>query len=268
MANKTLRNLDIYVPEFDYQLLCKIDNMTPEQKEQLPTELAFKIFKLGTASVEKLTFTEKMYILSVCFKQDIIIVTQDSETGIGPKDFRDAVSAQRGKIKNGELLKNMQIPTLFVQGDKELMRALLYMNHIQCSEIFNIIRSANPRNKSKRELKFEGYQRALTNLIRMLTHYEGTKKNVIVNFNLSVPKLYALMYFFDGEKRGKDFYTVAFKHAYTSNRSDLGGALAELYQSGHLSRRGNRNTMRYAITSKGIELLTRILNKLIYNYNL
>lgn len=266
MPSKTLRNLDVYVPHFDLILLELLNNMTAEQQELVPAELKFKIFKKKEASVEKMNVIEKMYLLSVCFKRAIVFSTFDPEKGISAKEFKSAIDAQRGNLNNSELLEQMKIPGLFVHSDKELMRSWQYMNHIQCSDIYELVKGAHPREMTKRETKYKLYQRNLSGVLRTFCNYESHKKDVIINFGISVPKLYALLYFYDGEKKGSDFYTIAFKHAYTSNRGDLGGALAELFQTGYLTRRGARKNMRYSITSKGIELLTRVMNKLIYNY--
>ncbi len=266
MSENTLRNLDIYVPNFDHTLVQKLENMQPEERELIPNQLKFKIFKNGKASVEKMNFTEKMYLLSVCFKETIIIATMAEDGGLGVNEFKKVFDAQKGKIKNSELLEDDNIKTLFVQSDKELMRAWQYLNHVKCSEIFNLVKGSHPNNISKKEAKFNAYNRNLANLMRLFTHYESNKKNVIINFKLSVPKLYALLYFFEGEKFGKDFYNYAFRHSYTSNKGDLSAALTDLFRDGYLTRRGNRQQLKYSITSKGIELVTRVMNKLIYNY--
>lgn len=266
MPLKTLRNLDIYAPNFDYMLLQKINNMTPDQRELIPPELKFKIFKKKEASVDNMNFTEKMYLLSVCFKQTVIIATMDEDANISAKEFKNVIEAQKGNLKNVDILEAMHVKGLFVQSDKELMRAWQYMNHLQGTDIYDLIKGAHPREASKRELKFKNYQRNIAGVVRAFANYESKKKDVLINFQISVPKLYALLYFYDGEKKGSDFYNIAFKHAYTSNRGDLSSALAELYQNGYLDRRGARKNMRYSITSRGIEFLIRILNKLIYNY--
>lgn len=266
MGLKTLRNLDIYVPNFDFHINELLKTITPSQMEMIPPELKIKMFKKNNAVIDKLNFTEKLYLLSVCFKQTVIIATQASEGGIDAKSFNSAINAQKGKIKNSQLLADMKIPGIFVQGDRELMRALNYMNQAQCSEIYDLVREANPKNISKREEKHRQFQRAQSNIFRMLAHYEGQKKDVLMNYGLNAPKLYALLYLFSGEKFGKDFYNVDFKHAFTSNRADLAGALLDLHSSGHLNRRGRRNELKYSITAKGIELATKLINKLIYNY--
>jgi hypothetical protein len=265
MAARNIRNLDLYVPNFDHHLLRLLETMSPQQKELVPSELIFKMFKNGLAVVDKLNFIEKMYLLSVCFKQTIFVGTM-AENGLSAKDFKNAIEAQKGNIRNSDLLDDMKLPVAFIQGDKELIRAMSYMNHTQCSDIYNLVRGAHPKNISKRESKFREFQQAQGNLMKMIAHYEGNKKDVLIHHNLSVPKLYALLYFFDGEKFGKDFYNVAFRHAYTSNRADLSTALKELNNEGYLNRRGGRMVLKYAITAKGLDLATKVMNKLIFNY--
>lgn len=266
MSGRTIRNLDIYTPNFDYVLLEKIESLTPDQIELIPSELKFKIFKKKKASVERMNFTEKLYLLSVCFKQQVIIATCDEDTGIGIKDFKKTLDAQKGKVKNGELLNDYLVPSLFVQSDKELMKAWQYMNHVQCTDIFNLVKSAHPREESKREAKYNAYQKAFSGMVRVMVQWEATKKDTMIQFKINVPKLYALLFFYSGEKKGPEFYAITFRHAYTSNRGDLSSAIKELCFEGCLGRRGANKNASYFITSKGIELLTRVMNKLIYNY--
>lgn len=268
MRGGNIRSLDIYVPNFDDHIYGLLHKITPEQSELIPSELKFKIFKNGEYVIDKLNFTEKMYLLSVCFKQKVIIATEAEEGGVSAKEFKTAIQAQTGKggVKNSQLLEEMNVHSLFVQGDKELMRALQYMAHTKCTDIYNLVQGAHPKKLTKRETKYKEYYRSLNNMMRMFAHYEGHKKDVLIDFKLSVPKLYALFYFFDGEKYGKDFYGIAFRHAYTSNRSDLSGGLLELHNDGYLSRRGSRQKLAYTLTAKGIELATKVMNKLIFNY--
>jgi hypothetical protein len=263
---KTLYNTDIYNENFDHYLQIKLENISPQQKELLPDSLNYKIFKYGKTVVSDLSFTEKIYILSVCFRQSVAIVIQDEEAGIGPSEFQMASKAQSAKATNGELLDQLDRQSAFVLADKDLIRSLLYMNHVQCTDIYNLIKIANPRDKTKRELQNTEYKKAYNSIVKMLVHYEGNKKKFIGQFNISVPKLFALLYCFDGEKSSRDFYEKAFKYSYTSNRADLGRALTELYEGGYLDKRGSRRYMRYSITARGMVFLQTILEKLIFSY--
>lgn len=265
MLDDDLRKVDLYTPNFDIHIKKLLSNPTPEQMEGMPTRLSFKISKAKEDWLDKLNFEEKMWMLSVLCKHDVIIITQ-GEDGIGPKDFKAAIQAQKGTIKNVELLENGQVPALFIQGDPELMKALRYMNYVYCNDLFAMLNEIHPSKRSKRGEKFNKFQRSYGELLRMINNYEAKKKGVLRSFGMSATDLYALLYCSDGEKSGKEFYTTVYRQAFNSSRGNLGVSIAKMYHEGNLNRRGKRQHYKYSITSKGMTLLQKVLDKLLFNF--
>lgn len=264
-TKKVLGNLDIYCPNFDHHLQLKLEHITPEQVAALDDTVQYKIFQYKEKVIGYLKWTEKLHINSIAFGCPVVICSFDEEKGISPILFNETVKAQLGHIKNSKLLDDLIGNTVFIQGDRQVMESLLYMNYVETSDIYNLIRMNDPREKSKRELELNTKQNALKSVVDSFLKYERNKKKVLMQFKLNQPKLYGLLFFYEGQKLCKDFYDRAFKYSYISSRPQLSRALAEMYRAGLLSKRGTTRELKYSITSKGIDLLIKVLNKLLYD---
>lgn len=257
--------MDIYCPNFDHFLQVKLESITDAQLEKLIFSVQHKIKRFKDSGVSKMSLPEKMHILSIAFNRPVFIVVGSEEDGISPELFKEAIKARHGKVKNSKLLGDLVEDFTFVLGDKQVSESLLYMNHIQTTDIYNLIRMNNPREKSSRYIKFEKKHEMLKGVVDYFMKYESRKKTVLEQFNLTVGKLYGLLFLYDGEKPCKDFYDKQFKYAYGKDRSELSRALAEMNRDGYLSRRGETKNLKYSMTSKGIDLLIKVLNKLLYD---
>lgn len=257
--------MDIYCPNFDHFLELKLENISENQIGLLEPLLQTKIRRYGSRAIGYMNLTEKVHLLSIGFGSHVIIAVEDPEKGIDSKVFKDVVKAETGKIKNSQLLEKLQTNAVFIQTDKQVMESLVYMGHVQTTEIYNLIKLNDPREKSAKELKFKPKQEVQEKLVTKLIQYESLKRRVLEQFNLNQPKFYGLLYFYKGERLCKDFYDRQFQHAYSKSRADLSKGLAELYRTGHLSKRGTTRGLTYSITSKGIDLLIKVLNKLLYD---
>lgn len=259
--------LDFFNENFEEYFMKKVNSMSPNQLAILPTELKNKLFNGNIVrSSYKLKFSEKAYILSTVFNQDIILMVKDENEGIGPTEFGAAVAAQKGKIKNGQLLNNMPDKNMFILGNKELMDPIIYLNHVFCSHIYNLVSLPVIREKSlaerqhiKRALEYKG-------IIEVFTHYESQKKLISREFKLDMPSWYALLYFGTREKPGRAFYQDQFKFAYSSSRMNLYNALKRLVDNGYMMVRGKRNELKYSLTAKGLDTLNQIIDRVILNY--
>lgn len=262
---KSLHSEDIYDPNFDHYLELKIESIRPDQIALLANSVQHKIVKHGSRSVGYMSLTEKMHILSIAFNAPVFIVVGDYLNGIPTDTINSAEKAQRGKIKNYELLKRLEDNSFFVLGDKQVASSLAYINHAQTSDIYNLIKINNPREKSNKQLRFEKKKEAMNFLVETLIKYESRKRIALEQLSLNVPKFYGLLFFYQGERLCKDFYDKKFKHAYSKSRQDLSKAQAELYRDGYLEKRGVTRELKYSITSKGIDLLMKVLSKMLYD---
>lgn len=262
---KSMHQEDIYCPNFDHWLEIRLENITGEQIGLLDSTIQHKIIKHKSKSVGFMSLAEKLHVLSIAFNSRVLIVVEDEINGVSVDGFNDAIKAQGGKIKNSQLLDKLQLNAKFVLGDKQVAKSLAYMNYVQTSEIYNLIKMNNPREKSGRELRYDKKKAALNDLVEVLINFESRKRRVLEQYSLNVPKFYGLLFFYQGEKLCKEFYDKKFKHAYSKSRQDLSKAQAELCRLGYLEKRGVTRELKYLITSKGIDLLMKILSKMLYD---
>lgn len=268
MQKKPIKQIDLYNEQFNYYFTERLNNITPKELALLPKDLAFKIYKGGVeGSAERLSFQEMMWILSVVFTKNITIMVEDRENGVNMVDFGKANRASRGKIVNGELLEDMRIKASFVIADRELMAASLYMNHVSTSNIYSLIKTVIPNVNHSKNQKFVQARRDMNLILTMLTNYEATKRRIAMDYGLTMPMWYALLYFSTGEKLGASFYSNdAFKYAYSSNRLTMHKDMKYMEDHGYLLRRGEKLKYRYTLTSAGLNLLSRIMDNIVLKF--
>lgn len=267
MGAVEVNKFDIFNENFEEYFMAKVKNMSSQQMNQLPSELKNKLFQGGVVrSSYKLRFAEKAYILSTVFDSQMITMFSDNMEGLGPDQWAAAIAAQKGKIKNGELVNNIPINNMFIVGNKELMSPIVYLNHIFCSDIYQLFSIPSVREKSVAEKQHIKRAKEYRGIIDLFTHYESSKKLIAHEFKLDMPSWYALLYFGNKERLGRPFYVSDFKYAYSSNKSNLYNALKKLVDTGYMSQRGKRNELKYTLTAKGLDTLNQIIDRVILNY--
>jgi predicted transcriptional regulator len=265
-AAKSIRNADIYNENFNHYFTEKLNGLTPEQKDKLPNELLYKIFKRGNeASAEALNFNEKTWILSVVFERNVTILIDDDE-GLDTKDFVTAIKAQRGKKTNGELLEDLRVHSAFALGNKELMTSMMYIAHVSCSSVYQLVKQNVPNADHARNKKFMEAKTAFNKTLGMLKHYEANTRRITMNYGLTMPEWYALINFAIAEGYAKDFYNRDFKYSYNSNTRNLHKGLKSIALKGYISAKKVGIKDRYTITAKGMELLGRIFSNILLNF--
>lgn len=262
---KSINSEEVYSPNFDHYVELKIENINDDQLGLLEDSVQHKILRYKSKSVGYMSLAEKMHVLSIGFSTAVYIVVSDHLNGIDANVFEASAKAQKGKIKNYELLKKLEDNSIFVLGDKQVATSLMYMNHAQASDIYNLLKINNPREKTNKELRFDKKKEAVNGMIDLLIKYESRKRRALEQLGLNVPKFYGLLFFYQGEKLCKDFYDKKFKYAYSKSRTELSRGQAELYRDGYLEKRGVTRELKYSITSKGIDLLMKVLSKMLYD---
>lgn len=262
---KKISAADLYNENFNYYFTMKLNAITADQRALLPQELSYKIFKRGTeASAGLLNMNEKMWILSLVFKQNITIIVDDPADGLDVKEGMASLKAQRGKMGNGKLLEYLQIKSAFVLGDKELMSSVLYMAHVCCSSIYQLAKKHIPNNiDHARNRKFMNDRKAFLTTLDFLKNYEATKRRISSDYGLTMPEWYALIYFATKEGFASDFYDKDFKYSYNSNRRNLHVGMKRIADLGYLQKRHINRKDKYTITAKGVDILGRIFNNIL-----
>jgi hypothetical protein len=262
-----IRSADIYNENFNVYFVEKLNNMSPVQRNKLPLGLAFKIFQQGTkASSARLNFNERMWILAVVFGHKITL-SIDDDGGIDGKDLKAARKAQKGQMLNGELLEQMKLKSAFVLSDRDLMRSLMYMNHVCSTPIYTLIRNEIVANTSNIvDQRFKASRDKLQSVLKLLQNYEANKRRMFLDFKLSTCEWLALLYFSTGERPASPFYDGDMLYSYNSSRANLHGAMKRLEVEGFLDRRGMNGSFKCSLSSKGINLLNDILDKIVMKF--
>jgi hypothetical protein len=266
-AAKSLKNAQLYNENFEHFFTEKLLTLTPEQRLSLPKELSFKLFKYGNeGSAEKLTFNEKFYMLQTVFQCDFVITVMDAENGLSIADYTDALKAQKGKMLNGELLSKLRLKSGFALGGKELMQSITYISHVCCTSIYQLVKKHVPAANHKKNQDFVTEKLAFNKTLEFLRNYEGNKKLIAMNYGLSTPEWYALVYFSTNEAFAVDFYNRDYIYSYNSNKANLFKGVQRMHQQGYLIKRKAGNKDKYTISAKGMDLLNRIFNNILLKF--
>lgn len=264
---KTLKSAELYNENLNHFFTEKLNSMTPEQRLALPYELDYKIFRNGLAgSAEKLTFNEKFWMLQCVFGCDLVITVLDLENGLSIADYGAALKAQKGKLQNGELLNRFQTKTLFVLGGKELMSSLLYLTHVYCTSIYQLVKKHVPNADHKKNKAFVKEREAYNKTFEFIINYEANKKRITMDYGFNMPEWYCLLYFASNEGWAQNFYNRDLKYAYNSNNRDMHAALQKMYKNGYLTRRKFGIKDKYTLSAKGMEMINRIFANILLKF--
>lgn len=264
---QNINRFDIYNENFEGVFNDMLINITQPQLSVLPNDMKFKILKNKKHPASSFNFIEKVYILSTAFDKNITISIEDINDGVSKVEFRNAVLAQKGKLKNSELLKYPKTMASFILADKDLFSSMMYLNHVYTTEIYQLVRKINVAQRSKRDKLYNQGIETVKSLVKLFMNYELNKKMLIGEFGFDMAQFYAILYFSTGERLGVDFYNKDFKFSYSANKRDMSTALLVLYNNGYLFRRGEKR-YTYSLTAKGLDVLNKIVERIIGFYKL
>lgn len=239
------------------------ENMSAEQKAQLPQELQHKLFiKRGVynmKSTKRIGFLGKIFILFAAMKKRVFVIIED-DNGMDIQTFRKYKSNARG---NNEYTMTeagkMIMHCAFVLGSPELMNSIGHLNGISSSPAYNYLIGA--KNHLTRVGQFSA-ERDYIN--RFLNCYESNKKRWIKEFGVSMSDFLILTYLYDGrEVQASYLHNSAFKSAYQGAGSKIRTALSSLRIRGLIIRRGEGKESRTLITIEGKLVVDKILNKYV-----
>ena len=263
------RRYDIDNENFDNYFLRHISKITPEQKSRLPQELAFKVFRGGSFSINSLTFMQKMYVLYCAFGKRVSILVEDDNEGLSYNEFAKLERGYRGSQKRGDIVDDFNIKGTFVLGMHDLVARLEYANHLCSSNLWKLAKDYQKYQLNN--IRLHDKQRQTKDAVRLLrkllVYYEGNKKRMAIDYGIDPAEWLALLHFYDNETKAVPFVDETFKYSYNSNKQTLRGALVSLQHKGILDIRGSRpRNVFYYLTPKGVEILGKIIARYILNY--
>jgi hypothetical protein len=264
-----LLKYDIYNPNLDLYLETMLTHMTPAQRDLIPTELIRKAFKNGKPNVSGLRFGEAVFIASAVFQIPVYVVFggSDSEHSVLAENIlkkAHKVFSEKGSL--ADLSQDVHTLGGFVVGDKNVMESLAMMRLASCTDFYKQVIPVLRRRIKSTVARFEEHRAAYRKLVKLMVSYESKKRRIFLEFGFSQPEWYALLYFFDNEKKGYAFYGETFKFAIASSVTNMRKALTTLVQKGLLSTRGGSKRRTYIMTSKGERAMMDIFEKIILDY--
>lgn len=250
MADKT--RWDVVCENFEYFFHKLSATMTEKQKEILPKDLYFKLFKSGgkhdTKDTTKISFLAKLYILIKSFKKRVIILVEDDVEGMDEEQYfkyKKLLSKRQFSISGAaDLIED----ATFILANKEIMDTYSAMNDLSCSKAYNyLIRSKNPVST-----KVTQHTEAMQYILRFLTNYESNRKKIHMNSGLNMSEWLVLIALYHGEDmKGSKIYKEIYKHSFNSSAHKKRTAFCTLETQGYIEKFGKASGMKIRITPIG-----------------
>lgn len=252
---------DISNENFDHFFHKLSAVMTEPQREILPKDLYFKLFKRGgeynTKDTTKLLFLAKAYILIKSLKKRMVIMFEDEKEGMDEEQYfkyKKLLSKRKFSISAASDLVE---DAVFVLGNKELMDTYSSLNDLSVSPAYNyLIKGKNPSPG-----KVEQRNKEMNYIINFLVRYESSRKKIAMNSGINFNEFLVLMALYHGEEmQGSRIYKEIYKHSFNSSANKKKLAFRTLEMSGYIEKFGKTNNMKLRITPLGRDKVINLLN--------
>ena len=242
---------------FDY----KVAQMTPAQREKLPSEILFRLFnKEGKLTKKPISFLEQIYVLTQSGMSNFFLQVEDVDNGVGVAElekFKRKQNARRYDLAQAE--KYLSHGNLILIG-KDVADWYNQMNGVSLSGAMNYalkLKGTSAPKMSEKEVEF-------AYVCSMFAKYESNKKKIIHREQMTMPDLYVLLYLADDkEKNGSYIYKQAFIDATNSSKILILRAFRKLVMLGYINRFGAAKKTTYKITYLGKSAVSELFRKYI-----
>lgn len=257
---------DLDCENFDYYFASIVPTLTPLQKEKLPRDITFKLFRKGgdfnTTSSSKLGFIAKLVILWKCLRKRIWIVVEDEENGLSVDQFLELREAEKKKDYSIERASGFIASATFITANKELGDTFAYLNLLSTSPAYNYLM----KGKNKIPNKTKEWVDQMAYICRFLTCYEGNKKRVVSETGMTPPEWYILISIYHGKLvKSSSIWKETFRYSYQNSRGKMKAAFIPLQNKGYIEKDGAKSATHFRITPLGREIVNDILAKYALN---
>lgn len=261
---KTL--FDIDCEALDLFFSHEIEKISPMAKEELPRDVAFKLFrgggKFNTNSTSKLGFIAKLYVLWKALNKRWWIVIEDEERGMTPGQFMELRKAYRKRDYGIDQARALMLSGSLVLANKELSECFSYLNRLSTSPAYNYLLGG----KNKVNNHTEDWMRKMRYIANVFAYYESQKKVWVAGMGVSVPEWLILLYLYPkGAVNGAPIYKEFYKRAYQSSPTKLVRSFSVLQRKGYIEKTGSTKLAEFNITALGIDTVNTILTKYALN---
>ena len=235
--------------------------LTTKQKEELPHILSYRLRKkTGKSAFYKFTFFQKWFVLFKAMNKRVFIVIEDEELGLTTEDYIKWKAQQKKRVFDSEDAKNLVANGICVLGNQQLCDWLGYINNVSVSAAYQYalrISAAKPIN-------FPEYRKEFSFFTEMLVRYEGSKKKMIGENNMTMAEVFVLLYLYDGKERiATPTYEYVFKGSFQSSRATILRAFKRLKNMDLLQMVGTTKDAKWRITPLGKQRVNEIISRYI-----
>lgn len=257
---------DISSQNWDNYFAIQVAGLGEKQKEELPRELMYKIFKKGYKQdpngITKLSFLAKIFILVKALKKRMVIIVED-ENGLDQEEYFKYMELQKTKQKL-ELFPAKELVTeaTFVLAKKDVMDTFIYMNEVCASKPYNYVSKAkNPQiNRTAKDQKERAY------IARFLSFYESNRKRLTINTGVNFSEWMILIYLYEGEyMKSSTIHKDWYKYSFNSSATKLKLAFSSLQQKGYVEKIGGMSNAKLRISSIGKNKCDELMIKYAIN---
>lgn len=239
--------------------------MTERQRDSLPKDLYFKLFKRGgtfdTTSTNKLPFLAKIFILIKGLKKRITILIED-EKGMDEEEYlkyqKLVKSRDYGISASEDIIDN----TVFVLANKEVIDTYSYLNMVSVSPAYSYLTKA--KNVSKN--KVAEHKKQMEYICKWIVNYESNRKIIAMNYGLNMSEWLVLIAIYNGkEVVASTLYKEVYRYSFNSSKNKIIHAFSTLYNYKFLTKIGVSRGMRLQITALGIDKVNSIIENNVLN---
>lgn len=257
---------DISCENFDNYFAIQSSGLGETQKELLPKEIVFKLFKKGgkpnTKSTSKLSFLAKIFVLIKAFRKRVIILIEDDVNGMDEEQYfkyKKLLKKNELSITNSqELVSDLT----FVLANKEVMDTYSAMNLLSVSPAYNYL----TKGKNTTENKIQKWSKEAAYVNRFLSFYESNRKRISTQTGLTFADWLILIHIFDGkEYEGAPIYKEWYRYSCNSSQNKMKVALSTLQQRGYTTKTGGTSNAKYKITEFGRSKVMKVIEKYALN---
>lgn len=258
--------LDIDNENFSHYFQRECSLMTTTQKELLPKELLYKVFKKGyifdSKSTSKLNFISKLFILFRALRKRIVIIIEDDKNGMDSEEYFKYMGLLRKREYNEKNADELKLDSTFVLGNTELVDTFHRLNGLSVSKAYNYL----VRSKNKDYTKPTEWRQQINYVIKFTNHYDAIRKTIAMKSGLNMSEWIVLSYLYDGnESVGSYIYKEKFRYSYNSSASKIRNAFCTLQNRGMIVKHGEGKGAKLQITSLGSDKVNEICMKYIVN---
>lgn len=258
--------IDINNDNFNNFFAIHAEKLTEAQKDLLPKELNFKLFKKGGVlrgqNTTSLSFLTKLFVLIRCFKMNWVLLIEH-EDGLQQDQFFKIKEVCREEGFGVDPAESWLKRGMFALSGKELMESFAALNKLSVGPAYNFISKV----KNVPESRTTEWKKMATYIAQFIANYESKKKKIIMQSGITMPELYTLFYLYDGTQRGgSSIYNEQYKYAYNASRKQIQAAFVTLENKGLISKIGKKKGMKMSITPQGIGIINDVLHKYIIDF--